>query len=139
MPGTTETTVRKRHEMRSVKRVAARDISVLGEAAYIVQRAVERDARVVSLGALLFFSTTTGDAWMLDPTGGVARCLAKGGEPLPPGIDETAESCSAERTTHYRIDGDVMEFAERSGGVRLVAGYPVAHIDRVTRRMLTTR
>ena len=28
--------------MRSVKRVAARDISVLGEAAYIVQRAVER-------------------------------------------------------------------------------------------------
>jgi len=131
--------VRKKHGTRSISSVAAKDISFLGEAAYIVQRAAERDARVVSLGALLFFSTNTGDAWILDPEGGLARCLAKNGDPLPAGIDETAESCSVEWTTNYRIDGDVMEFADHSGGVRIVAGYPVAHIGRVIRQMLTTR
>ena len=131
--------MRKKHETRSIRSVAAKDISFLGEAAYIVQRAAEREARVVSLGALLFFSTNTGDAWILDPEGGLARCLAENGEPLPPGIDETPEKCSVEWTTNYRIDGDVMEFADHSGGVRIVVGYPVAHIGRVIRQMPTTK
>jgi hypothetical protein len=131
--------VKKKHKTRSVRSVAAKDISFVGEAAYIVRRAAERDARVVSLGPLLFFSTNTGDAWVLDPESGFARPLAKDGEPLPPGIDETPKSCSVEWTTDYRIDGDVMEFADRSGGVRTVAGYPVAKISRIIRQMPTTR
>ena len=131
--------MRKKHEQRSIRSVAAKDISFLGEAAYIVRRAAERDARVVSLGLLLFFSTNTGDAWVLDPEEGFARCLAKEGNPLAPGIDETPEGCSVAWTTDYRIDDDLMVFVDRSGGVRTVAGYPLREISRTIRQMPTTR
>jgi hypothetical protein len=40
-------------------------INIRSEVEYIVRRAAERDARVVTLGTLVFFSTETGDAWML--------------------------------------------------------------------------
>ena len=40
---------------------------VTQEAQYIVRRAREHDARVVTLGQLVFFSTDSGDAWLLDP------------------------------------------------------------------------
>jgi hypothetical protein len=131
--------VRKQHQQRSIQLVAAKEASFLGEAGYIVRRAAERDARVVSLGPLLFFSTNAGDAWVLDPEERFARCLAKEGNALAPGIAETPESCSVEWTTDYRIDGDLMVFVDRSGGVRTVAGYPVTEIKRTIRQMPTTR
>jgi hypothetical protein len=39
---------------------------VLREVDYIVECAAQCDARCVTLGQLLFFSTDTGDAWMLE-------------------------------------------------------------------------
>jgi hypothetical protein len=54
--------------------------------------AQEQESRVVTLGPLVFFSTETGDAWMLEPEGGLALCLARDGEPLPVEIQETPET-----------------------------------------------
>ncbi|MBI4266734.1 MAG: hypothetical protein HY657_20395 [Acidobacteria bacterium] len=112
---------------------------MLREAEYIARRAADRDARVVTLGPLLFFSTSSGDAWVLDPEESLARCVARDGEALPPGITETAETFSVEWTSDYRLDGDVFVCADRSGAVRAVMGYPVAEIRRAARRMGTTR
>jgi len=42
------------------------------------------------LGQLVFFSTETGDAWLLDPEDRMALCLAKEGSRLPVQIVETA-------------------------------------------------
>jgi hypothetical protein len=119
--------------------VEAREISILGEPAHITASAGDRATVVVTLGPLLFFSTSTGDAWVLDPEDSVARCLAREGEALPTGITETAQNFSVEWTANYRIDGDVMIFAEHSGQVRKVMGYPVAEITRATERMRATR
>ena len=52
---------------------------VLREVDYIVKRAARCDPRFVTLGQLLFFSTDTGDAWMLDPEDHLALCLATAG------------------------------------------------------------
>ena len=38
------------------------------EIKYIQRRAAEYDPRFVTVGPLMFFSTETGDAWMLDPS-----------------------------------------------------------------------
>jgi len=71
-----------KHKKREKKRKKSRDprtqrqivhrgqISITGEANYIIGRAKNNDARVVVLGPLVFFSTETGDAWMLDPEDG---------------------------------------------------------------------
>jgi hypothetical protein len=114
-------------------------VSFSDEATYIAERAVRRVSVVVTLGPLLFFSTDTGDAWVLDPADSLARCLAKDGKVLPHGIIETAERFSVEWTADYRIDGEVMVFAERSGRVRAMMGYPVAVVNRALERMRPNR
>jgi len=109
-------------------------ISITDEANYIISRAENYDARVVTLGPLIFFSTETGDAWMLDPEDGLALCLAQGGETQPFTITETTTNFSIEWKANYRIDGDVFIVTERSGRTRSILGYPTREILRATRR-----
>lgn len=62
-------------------RIDGPEIQIRREAAHIVERALRGESRVVSIGPLVFFSTPAGDAWMLDPADGLARCLARDGSP----------------------------------------------------------
>jgi hypothetical protein len=108
--------------------------SITGEANYIIGRARNNDARVVTLGPLILFSTVTGDAWMLDPEDGLALCLARGGEAQPFAITETTTNFSIEWEANYQIDGDVFIVTEWSGQTRAVLGYPTREILRATHR-----
>ena len=65
------------------KKLNRNQISIISVSNYIINRAQNYDSRVVSLGSFIFFSTETGDAWMLDYKEGVALCLVKDGEKLP--------------------------------------------------------
>ncbi len=64
---------------------------------YIIGRVLRLEGRVVSLGPLIFFSTDSGDAWMLDPSDGGASCLARDGarHRLPRVKDRGARSRSS--------------------------------------------
>jgi hypothetical protein len=110
-------------------------MGITDEANYIISRTQDNDARVVTLGPLILFSTETGDAWMLDPEDGLALCLARAGEAQPFTITETATDFSIEWKASYQIDGDVFIVAERSGRIRSIWGYPTAEILHVTRRV----
>ena len=55
----------------------------------IQRRAAQYDARFVTVGPLVFFSTQTGDAWMLDPSDHLAARLARDGDPEPIDFQET--------------------------------------------------
>jgi len=107
-----------------------KQVSIMGEADYIIKRARNHEACVVTLGPLVFFSTDTGDAWMLDPAEGFALCLAQDGDAQPFTITETATNFSIEWKADYRIDGDVFIVAERSGRIRSISGYPIREIGR---------
>ncbi len=48
---------------------------------YILQRAEQGDGRVVGFQQLVFFSTSTGDAWMLDWEDELTMCLMEDGVP----------------------------------------------------------
>jgi hypothetical protein len=79
----------KRRKPRSSRQVLSRDqISLSREADYISSRAQNHEARLVTLGKLILFSTETGDAWVLDPEDGLALCLARAGDPQPFTITE---------------------------------------------------
>jgi hypothetical protein len=132
--------VKRRRVKRT--RLGREQVSVSAEADYITRRAQDRDARVVSFGQLVFFSTATGDAWMLDPEDGLARCLARDGVPLPAGIIETPNRFGIEWNTTYRIEGEaliVMEGDETTGSVRTIFGCPVAEIRRASARVRRKR
>jgi len=109
-------------------------INIEGEVEYIVRCAAERDARVITLGPLAFFSTETGDAWMLDPSDRSALCLARDGDPEPVNVIETAESFAVEWNMSYEISGDRFTITDRAGHSRTIIGYPVQEIARMIRQ-----
>ncbi len=111
-----------------------------GEANFIAEaRAMQRAARAmrthaVRLGQIVFFSTATGDAWMLDPGERTAACLARGGDFLPIPIRESAAELAIEWHAEYRIDGRAFTVVERdSGSTRTILGYPIAEIEGLFR------
>lgn len=71
--------MKRRRRRVQTRETPAKEISIAREADYIVARAMAGDARVVSLRPLVFFSTVTGDAWLLDAEDSLALPLAAAG------------------------------------------------------------
>jgi hypothetical protein len=116
-----------------VQVVNRKKVNIQEEASYIIDRAKERDGRIVTLGSLILFSTETGDAWMLDPEDGFALCLARDGVEQPFTIFDTPTQFGIEWNADYQIDGDAFIVADRSGGVRTIIGYPTREILQAMR------
>jgi hypothetical protein len=95
----------------------------------IQHRAAERDGRIVSMGPLVFFSTETGDAWMLEPADQLAVRLAAGGDPLRVHIEETDVTFAVGWQGRYRFDGNAFIYEDsQSGHVSVIHGYPVQQL-----------
>lgn len=112
-------------------------VNIVGEANHVVDLAQSNDSRVVTIGSLIFFSTETGDAWMLDPADNLALCLARGGEQQPFAISETSTNFVIEWNAYYHIDGDAFVVTERSGRIRTIRGYPTLDILQATPRLIS--
>ena len=77
------------------------------EVRYIQRRAAEHDARIVTIGQLVLFSTETGDAWLLDPADHLAARF-RDGDPEP-----------------IHIEGGIFVYVDDLGGrLTAIAGYP---------------
>ncbi len=134
---------KKRQKIKEVKTqfqarlIAARDASVQGEVAYIRKLARDGDSRVVTLGQLVFFSTLSGDAWMLDPSDHYALCLMREGQELPARIVETARQFLIEWDRDYEIQGEMFCHVEKKTGRAVsVWGYPTKDIQEGCQRAL---
>lgn len=98
----------------------------------IQHRAGEHDGRIVRIGPLVFFSTDTGDAWMLEPADHLAARLAVGGDPLPVDFEETETSFVIGWQGRYQIDGDKFIYTDnQSRRLNAIRGYPVKQLVRV--------
>jgi hypothetical protein len=102
------------------------------EIKYIQRRAAEYDARFVTVGPLMFFSTETGDAWMLDPSDQFAARLARDGDPEPIDFRETDTNFAISWKGNYHIDGRAFLYADReTGRIITIFGYPTAKIAQL--------
>ena len=110
-------------------------LSIAAEVDYIIGKARESDGRVVTLGPLVFFSTGTGDAWVLDPEDSLALCLACDGSACAFHIEETRDTFAVAWSHEYRIDAKTMTFVDRGGNSKVVMGYPTRDIARAVRGM----
>ncbi len=103
------------------------DIDIHREIRYITERAQAGDARLVTLGNLVLFSTETQDAWLLDSEDSFALCLARDGQPQWYRILDTADTFAIEWNARFEITGAAFVVAS-SGEVRSIYGYPTAQI-----------
>jgi hypothetical protein len=126
---------KKRRNTRYARLNPAQPNLVLREVDYIVARAAESDARVLTLGQLVFFSTQTGDAWLLDPEDHLALRLATDAGRLPVQIVETATRYAIQWNATYSFEDDAFVVADASG-MRAIIGYPVADLRVAERRAL---
>lgn len=121
---------------RRKQRLLSREqISMNREADYIIKRAQLYESRFVLINGLIFFSTQTGDAWILDPDDHLALCLARDGERQTFSILETPMKFQVAWEAQYEIDGDAFILVMKDGGIRTMLGYPVTDIKDMTRRM----
>lgn len=125
-------------EARSKKvRRAAFDVpAIKREIEYIVGRALRHEGRMVSLGPLIFFSTDSGDAWMLDPSDGNANCLMRDGSRRSPRVEDCGARVEIEWAGFYRIDGDTFTYVDSTGRAVTVLGYPTREIEAAAMRIL---
>lgn len=118
-----------RQPSQSAQWLSGSEISFRREVDYIVGRAVEHDSRCVSLGVLIFFSTQSGDAWMLDTEDGLALWLARDGVRQPVRIVETDSTSAVEWDRTFSIAGDCFTTVEKkTGRTTTVLGYPTQAI-----------
>ena len=112
--------------------VTGKQLRLAQEIKYIQRRAAEYDARFVSVGPLVFFSTQTGDAWMLDPSEQLAARLTRDGDPEPIDFQETDTNFAIGWKGNYHIEGRAFVYADReSGRVTAILGYPTAKITQL--------
>ena len=109
-----------------------RDFRVADEVRCIQRRAAGHTATFVAVGPLAFFSTETGDAWMLDPSDHVPARVARDGAPESIHLEETDADYSIAWPCEYAVDGELFVYTERDSG-RTVAifGYPTARIGQL--------
>lgn len=123
--------IMKRLPETSVRAVTA--ITIFQEAEYIMERASAGDGRVVTLRQLLFFSTPSRDAWVLDQADAYALCLMYDGERQPNRIIETETKFLIDWPATYSFEGDLFTVAEETGRVKTYYGYPAEQIARAAR------
>ncbi len=132
-------TQRKTGDRATTARRSPQSLHLAKEVRLIQHRAAEHDARIVSIGPLVFFSTDTGDAWMLEPAEQLATRLAFAGDPLAVHIEETDTSFAIGWQGHYRIDGKMFAYEDSvSHRQTTIQGYPVQQllgaIDKLIRQ-----
>ena len=125
-------TQRQTRRQPTSPRLSQESLHLAKEVRSIQHRAAEHSGRIVSIGPLVFFSTDTGDAWLLEPADHLAARLAVGGDPLPVHIEETKTNFAVGWQGRYRFDGDTFIYEDnQSRRLTAIRGYPVRQLLRV--------
>jgi hypothetical protein len=101
--------------------------AIVREVDDIIARAEQLELCIVTLDNLVFFSTHSGDAWLLDPASRLALQLASEGSRVPVTIIETADRFVIEWRAEYSLRGSAFVVNDASGQ-RLIYGYPVEEL-----------
>ena len=92
------------------------------------------ETHVVVLGSLVFFSTETGDAWILDTEDNNALPLMHDMQEQDVTINEADGFFEIGWQGTYRIEGDLFVFIENSVRSRSIFGYPVKEILQIIQK-----
>lgn len=104
---------------------------------HLVQKAAaEKKQKVRELGVFILFSTTAGDAWVLEITDSDAVQVARGGVALEAPIDQNPETIEVNWSHTFTLDNRefaIKSYADRS--VQVLAEYPTQEINAAMKRI----
>jgi hypothetical protein len=117
--------------------VASTGTSLRDEVEYVCRLASDCESHVIGFGKLVFFSTATGDAWMLDWEDELAICLMKDGVRLPFEIGETDRQFAIQWQGRYHIEAEFFTYIDNATPThaRTIAGYPTDAISATVARL----
>ena len=121
------------------RRLAPGDSSLGDEIDNILRLASQGECRVIGLNQLVFFSTFTGDAWMLDWQDELAICLAKDGVPQHCAFGETDRRFAIQWQGRYHIRSADRLFSyvdnKTPNHMQVIHGYPTEAIEDTVERL----
>ena len=86
---------------------------------------------MVAIGQFVFFSTATGDAWLLEPGEQLALELARHGVEQAFTILETPHNVAIKWALAYQIRDDSFITISESGRITTIQGYPIDEIQEM--------
>jgi hypothetical protein len=120
---------RKRETPRVARIVSGAEVDPQGEIDYISTCAGGGEGRIVTLGMLVFFSTSDGHAWMLDAEDGFAYCLMENFEPRgTPLRSETTQDFSIEWDSRFTLEEGCFFSMSNDGRFTAHPTFPAAQI-----------
>ena len=132
----------------SARILRGEEFNLRKEVDHIVELASRGEARIVTVGALVFFSTDEGDAGILDAEDNLALCLMREFERCDVEIHDDPKTFAIRWDSTFAIEGGCFWVAPRPGRVeaapqspavlrmKTVAypSYPVSELERAIRR-----
>jgi len=119
--------------------IAGKDFHLADEIRYIQRRASDHADCWVTVGPLVFFSTDTGDAWVLDPADRLAARLARDGDPEDLYFEDSETRFAIGWKGNYRIVGDAFVYTDRdTGRVLTILGYPIERLALLGQEVSST-
>jgi hypothetical protein len=117
--------------------VAPTGTSLRDEVENICKLATKGDSRVIGFNQLVFFSTQTSDAWMLDWEDELAICLMKDGVRQAVELGETERQFAIQWQGRYRIEGSFFAYIDNGNPThaRVIEGYPNGAIQQTIARL----
>lgn len=100
------------------------DLIITTKALQTAQAAVKGEPTIDCVGNFLFFSTPSGEGWLLDHRKNYALRLADNHKILAYGINETKHRFQVEWKERFRIDGEKF-ITSSKGGDTVFHDYPV--------------
>ena len=117
--------------LHSTRLLGPEEHSITKEVEYIISRAGQPKCHVVSFHTLVLFSTTTGDAWVLDSEDSLAVCLMKNFERRKVTIIDDGSQFSIQWEAVFAIDGEFFTVGDEDGRVTTIHGYPAGQIQQM--------
>lgn len=111
-------------------------LTLMGGVRRIQEDAVQRRKMCRELGVFFFYSTTGGDAWLLEMTDCDCVQVAKDGEPLTPPIDENSETIEINWSHRYRLEDKKLILTDYKDNSKLVpSDAPSRELNGAMRRI----
>ena len=117
--------------------VAPTGTNLRDEVEYVCRLACKGESHVIGFNQLVFFSTATGDAWMLDWEDELAICLMQEGDRRPFEVGETDRRFAIHWEGRYHIEGELFAYLDNATPThaRTIAGYPTDAISATIARL----
>jgi len=121
---------------QSTSQAPPKKITVTEEVGILQEAAVNKEETLKIIGVFILFSTTNGDAWLLELSDQDAVMVARGGEKIDIEIVENPETIEVNWSHRFKIENkNFVTTAYADNAVEIFERYPTSTINSALRKI----